>query len=470
MTAREGIQDAGAVADAIVFETHRDHEDWLERLRLFPGYMDQTIALMREGIAAGMLHPSVVMRRVPDQIRRQIVAVPEQSLFFKPFLRMPAGISESVRRDLEEAARDRISAGVVPAYRRFLEFFESEYLPACPEEIGIWQLPDGRDLYRFFTRKFTTTDLTPEEIHEIGLREVARIRDEMGRVIEAIGFRGTFPEFLADLRTNPRFYFTDDAPLLAAYRETCAGRRAIAPAVRPTAPGLVRHPARPEQHRPGHDDRLLPAPVGRRQATRGRISSTCTAPRSGRSTRSRRRRSTRPYPDTISRSDSPPSWTACRPSVATRPREITPDTSRAGRYTPSRWAQSWVATPTPIRSAASSLTTCGGPFALSSIRAFTRSAGRASRAIEYFRQNAAKTAHDIENEVDRYIAWPGQALAYKIGELHIRQLRARAEAALGSAFDVRTFHDVVLNQGDLPLDALAAQVERWVEAEGRADL
>ena len=267
-TAREGIQDAGAVADAIVFETHRDHEDWLERLRLFPEYMDQTIALMCEGSRWGCSHPKVVMRRVPDQIRRQIVADPEQSLFFKPFSPDAGRHSRSVRRDLVEAARDRISASVVPAYRRFLEFFESEYLPACLEEIGIWQLPEGtRNVPLLRPQVHHDGSLTPEEIHEIGLREVARIRDEMGRVIEAIGFRGYFPEFLADLRTNPRFYFTDDAPLLAAYRETCERVDVICPGCSPIAPGLVRHPACPEQHRSGHDDRLLPATVGRRQAS-----------------------------------------------------------------------------------------------------------------------------------------------------------------------------------------------------------
>jgi uncharacterized protein (DUF885 family) len=346
LTAREGIQDANAVADAIVFEGGEDYEDWLSRLRLFPEYMEQTIGLMREGIRIGMVHPMTVMQRVPDQIRRQIVTGAEQSLFFRPFQVIPSSLPDAVRETLIKQAQDQIMTGVVPAYQCFLEFFEAEYLPACSKEIGVWRLPEGEELYRFFARKFTTTDLLPAKIHEIGLGEVARIRQEMEQIVDSLDFRGTFGEFLVDLRTNPSFYVGDANELIAAYRETCARIDAQLPRLFQRLP------------RVGYDIRPIPDNIA---------------------------------PDTTTAYYRPPSlgttcksrgpWrsTTCRPSAAMPQKASTPAMSRAGPCTLSHLVRSSAATRVRIPCLVGSHTRCGALFGSWSIPASTSSAGRETR-------------------------------------------------------------------------------------------
>ena len=461
LSAREGIQDANAVADAIVFESISDYEDWLARLRLFPVYMDQTIDLMREGIAAGMLHPRVVMQRVPDQIRRQIVEDPEQSLFFKPFLQTCSEIPEPVRQDLAKQARDRIVADVIPAYRRFLRFFEEEYLPACPEEIGIWRLPDGKELYQFFVRKFTTRDLTPEEIHELGLREVARIRNEMGRVIETIGFRGTFNDFLTDLRTNPRFYFADEKQLLAAYRETCERIDAQLPRLFHRLP------------RVWYDIRPVPSNIAPDTTTAYYRPLSADGKRPGTYFVNLYRPEVRPKYEieALSLHEAVPGHhlqIALAMEIEDLPsfRRYAPE----GEYT--GFVEGWALY---AESLGRELGCYRDPYSFfgwlsydiwRAVRLVVDTGIHAlrwtrERAVEYFLANTAKTLQDVENEIDRYIAWPGQALAYKIGELTIRRLRDEIRAESCAAFDVREFHEVLLRNGALPLDILELKVKQW---------
>ena len=215
---RDGVQTADELADALRFATVKDYEDWLARLRALPVLVEQTTALMKEGIRAGMVHPRVIMERVPAQIEKQIVDDPAKSSFFKPFLRFPETIPPAERERLAAQAQAAIREQVVPAYRKFQRFFLEEYLPACLEKAGVWQLPRGKELYAFRTRLFTTTNLTPEEIHRLGLEEVKRIRGEMEAIIKQIGFQGSFEEFLQFLRTDPRFYYRDPQELLEAYR------------------------------------------------------------------------------------------------------------------------------------------------------------------------------------------------------------------------------------------------------------
>jgi uncharacterized protein (DUF885 family) len=201
---REGIQTADELADALRFETVKDFEDWLGRLRGFDALMDQTIALMRQGVRERRVQPKITMQRVPAQVDKQLVATPEASPFFKPFTNFPTAIAAAERARLAGAARDAIATKVLPAYRRLKEYLTAEYLPACFDQVGAWQLPDGDATYAFFVRKFTTTPLTPREIHDLGLREVERIGREMQRVMDQVGFKGTRQEFFKFLRTDPR--------------------------------------------------------------------------------------------------------------------------------------------------------------------------------------------------------------------------------------------------------------------------
>ena len=216
-----GIQTESELADSLPFANRQDYADWLARLRSFPVYMEQTIALMKEGVKLGVTHPRVIMERVPDQIIAQTVEDPADSLFFKPFQHFPAEISQPVRERLLTEARQAIAEQIVPSFRRFHRFFSEEYLPACHDRVGLWQLPQGKELYAFRVRRFTTTDLTPEEIHAIGLLEVKRIREEMERVIKEVDFKGTFQEFLSFLRTDRRFYYQESKQLLEGYRALC---------------------------------------------------------------------------------------------------------------------------------------------------------------------------------------------------------------------------------------------------------
>ncbi|MES2571288.1 MAG: DUF885 domain-containing protein, partial [Verrucomicrobiota bacterium] len=217
---RDGIQLADDLADALRFETLQDYHDWIARLRALPVQIDQTIALLRIGMAEKRTHARQVMEPVPGQIRKQLVAKPEESPFYAPFIKWPAALGETERERLAAEARKAIAEEVVPAYQRFGEFFERDYLPACTETVGAWQWPGGDALYAFAARKFTTTSMTPREIHELGLREVERITAGMDRIIAQVGWKGSRLEFFQHLREDKRFYCNTPEELLEAYRAT----------------------------------------------------------------------------------------------------------------------------------------------------------------------------------------------------------------------------------------------------------
>lgn len=458
---REGIQDASSTADSLRFKTAKDYEDWLARLRAFPAYMDQTLALMQKGIDVGMLHPRVVMRRVPAQIKKQIVDDPEKSLFYKPFRRLPDDIPADDRGRLAAKARQVIASGVIPAYRKMLTFFEEKYLPACYEKVGAWQLPQGREFYAYRCRKYTTTNLTPKEIHQIGQREVKRIRGEMEAIVRKVKWKGTFAEFLEDLRTNPKFYYDDPNELLAGYKQVCKQ-------VDPKLPRIFRKlpkipygiEAIPQNMAPDTTAAYyrLPSADGRRPGT---------------------------YFVNLYKPESRPKYEmealSLHEAVPGHHLQIAlamelenlPNFRRYGGYT--AFVEGWALYSERL---GEELGLYRDPY--SKFGQLTYEMWRAVRlvvdtgmhafqwtrqdAIDFFTLHTAKTELDIVNEVDRYIAWPGQALAYKIGELKITELRRTAERKLGNRFDLREFHDVVLRDGAVTLDVLEDNVNRWLRS------
>ncbi|HUG90180.1 MAG TPA: DUF885 domain-containing protein [Planctomycetaceae bacterium] len=460
LTMRDGIQDESTLADALPFARVQDYDDWIARLRAFPAYMDQTLALMREGARTGVLHPRIVMQRVPAQIRRQIVEDPRESLYYKPFREFPRDIDEAARTRLRDEAAAAISGGVVPAYRRMLEFFEGEYLPACYDEVGVWRRPRGQELYAFEARRFTTTDLTPEQIHEIGLKEVARIRGEMEKIVQEVGWQGTFREFLDDLRTNPRFYYRDANELLAAYR---AVTKKIDPELTKLFKRLPRIPY-------GVD--AIPEHIAPDTTTAYYRPPSADGLRAGTYFVNLYRPEVRPKYEieALSLHESVPGH-HLQIALAME-LESLPEFRRYGGYT--AFVEGWALYAERL---GEEMGLYEDPY--SKFGQLTYEMWRAvrlvvdtgmhsfrwprQRAIDYFQEHTAKTLLDIENEVDRYIAWPGQALAYKIGELKIRELRARAEEALGERFDIREFHDVVLSSGAVTLDVLESNVAEWIE-------
>jgi len=459
---RGGIQNANSLADSLQFDTIADYQNWIERLRSLPVYMHHTIELLRRGARRGIVHPRIIMRRIPRQIRRQIVANPEQSPFFKPFRDMPDTIDSADQIRLKSAASKSIREQVIPAYRTLLAFFEHEYLPACFEKVGIWQIPRGDEFYAHKVRQFTTTELTADAIHEIGLKEVKRIRSRMEAIIREISYDGDFSQFLEFLRTDKQFYFSNSNDLIAAYRKFC--RR-----VDPLLPQLFHR-----LPRVSYNIEAIPAQLAPDTTTAYYRPPSADGRRAGTYFVNLYRPEVRPKYEiaALSLHESVPGhhlqlalamelegtpafrrytgytafvegWALYAEKLGEELEVYNTPYQRFGQLTYEMWRAVRLVVDTGIHS-----------------KQWTR-----QQAIDFFAANTAKTQHDIENEIDRYIAWPGQALAYKIGELKIRQLRQIAESRLEDRFDIRDFHDIILKNGALPLDVLEQQVQRWLELQ-----
>lgn len=461
---REGVQTADELADALRFETTKDYEDWLARLERFPIYVRQQIDLLREGIRTRRVHPKIIMQRLPKQLQAQLVDAPEKSSFYKPFREISSAVPAPTADELRNRARRAVSQKVIPALRELDTFLQGEYLPACSDGIGIWQWPEGKAAYAYLARYFTTTRKTPEEIHAIGLAEVSRIRKEMERVLEQVHFTGGFAKFLDHLRTDSRFYYTSGDDLLAGYRALSKridpslvrlfgklprmpyGVEPVPMAVAPdTTTAYYRPPAadgsragtffvnlyRPET-RPKYEMEALAL----HEAVPGHHLQIALAMESPGLPAFRRYRLT-DYTAFVE------GWGLYAESLGTDLGLYKDPYSYFGRLTYEIWRAIRLVVDTGMHS-----------------KGWTR-----ERAIDFFRQNAAKSELDIINEVDRYIAWPGQALAYKIGEMQIQQLRQRARERLGSRWDIRRFHDAVLALGPVPLDVLEESIDAWISEE-----
>jgi prolyl oligopeptidase len=465
VTQRSGVQSAHEIAELLPFASAEDYANWIARLEGLGHYVDATIALMREGMRRGLVQPRIVMERVPSQIAKQVVVDADASPFFAPFRNMPATLTQAEQERLRAEARRAITQTVVPAYRRFQAFFNEEYLPAARRSVGVWDTPGGENWYRNRVRWFTTTELTAEQVHEIGLAEVARIRGEMDKVIAKVGFKGSFAEFLQFLRTDPRFRYRDPEQLLQAYLAMSKridpllpqyfgrlprmpyGVRPIPVQVAPDtttayyqAPSLDGRRAgyyyvnlyKPEE-RPTYEIPVLSV----HEAVPGHHLQIALAQELGELPKFRRQLDATAFTE---------GWGLYSESLGDEMGLYSDPYDKFGQLTYEMWRAVRLVVDTGIHH-----------------KRWTR-----EQAIEFFKANAAKSELDIVNEIDRYIAWPGQALAYKIGELRIKELRARASTALGPEFDVREFHDVVLGSGAVPLDVLESNVERWIEARRAA--
>jgi len=436
-----------------------DLENQIARMEALPAYIDQSIVLMRKGLEAGVSPPKITLRDVPQQIRNQLVDDASQSPMLAGFSDLPSTVDSLQADTLRKRAEAVYRKQVVPAYERLLEFTETEYLPGARASIAARDLPNGEAWYKHNVAVRTTTELSPQEIHEIGLSEVKRIRAEMEQVIKSTGFAGSFEEFLHFLRTDPQFYHSSAEDLMREYRD-------IAKRADPELTQVFGHLPRTP-----YGVIEVPSYAAKSTTTAYYQSGSLKAGRPGYYFANTYALETRPRWEmealTLHEAvpghhlqiaiqqeleDVPwfrqsPSYTAFSEGWGLYSESLGKEMgfykdpySRFGQLTYEMWRAIRLVVDTGMH-----------------YLGWTR-----QQAIDFFKENAGKSEHDIVVEIDRYIVWPGQALAYKLGELKIKELRAYAEESLGENFDIRAFHDEVLGKGAVPLSVLDANIRAWV--------
>lgn len=441
----------------------KDYEHYIARLRAFSQYVNDHVELLREGIKQGVTLPAISVTDYDKAITPHIVDDPTTSLLYAPARKFPDAVPEAQRVRLADEMKKAISESVVPGYRRLLAFMGEEYAPNCREQIGCSALPRGRELYRHRIQHFTTLDIDPQQVHDTGQAEVKRIRAEMDQVIQQVGFKGDFPAFVEFLRQDSKFYATSKEQLL---EETALVLKKI------------------DGELPKLFGKLPRTPYGIREVPDFIAPRTTTAYYS-------------PPPGDGSRAGF---YYVNTYNLKSRPlfeiEALSLHEAVPGHHLQIALAQELTDVPAFRRFAGFTAFVEG--WGLYSERLGLevgfyedpyRNFGRLSyemwracrlvvdtgmhylgwsrqQAIDFMAANTALSLHNITAEVDRYIAWPGQATAYKMGELKIRQLRKQAEEALGDRFDVRAFHDAVLASGAIPLDVLEANVKAYIRQAG----
>ena len=448
--------------ESMPFRTTEEYELYLSRLNAVGPFFTQNIDNMRAGLADGFTQPRVILDGIVPSISGAIVDDPEDSIFFTPFLSIPEFISGEDADRLRAQAAAAIAETVMPAYREYLRFFTDEYIPGARESLGASALENGRAYYEDLTRFFTSLDdATPDDIHDLGLREVARIRAEMDDIIELVEFDGTFAEFIEFLRTDPQFYADNPEQLLkeAAY---------IAKKVDGQMPAFFRTLPRmsygvmavPDDLAPNYTTgRYWSAPVGGRrggyymvntyaldkrplytlaaltvhEGVPGHHHQISLAQEQGQLPEFRKTF----YPHAFGEG-----WGLYSEKLAIEMDIYETPYDHFGRLSYEMWRAVRLVVDTGMH-----------------YKGWTR-----DEALQYLADNTALSLQNVRTEIDRYISWPGQALAYKMGELKFLELRARATEALGEDFDIRDFHDAVLINGGLPLDMLDGAVDRYIES------
>jgi uncharacterized protein (DUF885 family) len=459
----DGPQLLPQLTEILPFQTAKDYDNWIGRLNSTGVYIDQWIVLLGQSATERRTQPRVTIQKVLEQIKPQLVTDPEESPFYAPFKKMPASFDEATKARLTAAGKLAVQTIAVPAFQRFDKFFREVYLPASRDSIGISDTPDGDLYYRNRIKYFTTIEnMTATQIHNLGLEEVKRIRAEMEKALEPINFLGTVDQFLNELRVNPRFYYKSSEELFEAYKKTARD-------IEPQLPKLFgRLP------KTGFDIKPIPAASAPTTTTAYYQPPSLDGARKGTFYVNLYKPETRPTweVDALTAHESVPGH-HLQVALAYELHDL-PEFRRNADYT--AFVEGWALY-------AESLGSEVGLYKdeFSKFGQLNYDMWRAVRlvvdtgmhqfhwtrdqAIYYFRTNTGKNLQDIENEVDRYISWPGQALAYKLGQMKIQALRAEAEKALGARFEIRAFHDQLLGMGALPLSVLETQMREWIAAQ-----
>jgi uncharacterized protein (DUF885 family) len=466
ITAETGFHtDFARLPSEMPLATVRDYDNYIARLRAFPNYVEQHIELMRRGIEEGFVLPRVVLTGYGSTIEPHVVEAVDRSVFWQPFVSLPNSVAEGERRRLVEAGRKAVLESVVPAYARFLRFMKDKYIPKARASLGAAELPGGREYYAHLIRHYTTLDLTADEVHRIGLDEVKRIRGEMLEILHEVEYEGDLEAFLEFLRADPRFYAETAEELLKEAAYIAKRMDGKLPALFKTLPRLPYAVAPvPEHLAPKYTaGRYVEAPLGSAQPGTYWVNTYALESRPlyaltaltlheavpGHHLQNALRQELEDLPEfrRFSGIDAYgegwglyAEWLGLEAGLYDDPYD------HFGRLTYEMWR-------------AGRLVVDTGLHAMGWSR---------QRVMEYLAANTALSRHEITTETDRYISWPGQALAYKLGELKIRQLRKEAESALGARFDVREFHDVVLLNGPVPLPVLEDQVRAYIGRRGEA--
>lgn len=436
------------------FNTAQDYENWLKRVAAWPAWVDRAIVNMREGVEKRIVQPRALMVKVLPQLKAHMVGDVEESIFFTPARQMPRQISQADRERLTGDYRDMIMQQIIPAYKRLHDYIRDEYMPHTRGTSGLFALPNGRMWYAYLTRRHTTTDLSPDQIHEIGLREVERLRAEMDRVREQLAYEGDLDELLDSLWNVAELHFTSEEDVLETYRRmkpTVRERAKKLFAVFPKADFEIRKVEEFRQASAAGASYMAASPDGLRPGIFYV------------NTRYWERR-TKQDAESLFLHEAVPGH-HFQTSIQRELEEL-PRFRRFGGYT--AYLEGWALYAETL---GKEMGMYADPYQY--LGALRSELFRAQRLVVdtglhargWTREQAIEYMQGNVSEVERYMAIPGQALAYKMGQLKISELRERASAKLGDHFDVREFHSEVLRDGALPLDVLETKIDRWINTQ-----
>ena len=437
----------------MAFLTSQDYDNFLISLADYPRFNQENINLMKAGLKAGYVHHCESFKNYHQSISQHIVKTPQQSALFEPFTRFPNTFSQQQKSAYSQQGKQLIASAIIPAYQNFYDFFVNEYMPQCRKEPGIASAKGGLDYYAFTANYYTTTDATPKEIHELGLSEVKRIRAEMQAIIDQVGFKGSYGEFLQFLATDPQFYAADKQDVLekTAY---------ITMKMYGKLPTFFGHLPRNTFTIKGNASRgafYMPPPDSRTPGTYFLTSVPAQQPLYNLEALSLHEAvpghhlqnavamelDVAEFRRTLSHSAFSEGWGLYSERLGKEAGFYQDPYSDFGRLGYEMWRAVRLVVDTGIH-------------------AFGWSR---QQAIDYLAQHTALTEKSVADQIDRYISWPGQALSYKMGEIRIRALRAKAEKQLGAKFDIRSFHDTVIGQGSLPMAVLEDVINDWISAQ-----